>query len=306
MKAKTAEELKAEDLVNLLRRRFASQNGAYNRSVVLEQVPDGTGMNQSHWIDVAVFEMWPSKGLSRLAFEIKVTRSDFLRELQTPDKHKWCRDSFHEFWFVAPKDVVQIEELPQGIGWMYPRGDKLCIARHAIRNPTPILGDNLLAGFMRAAYKEIEASTKLRAEKILGDSTDYKHASLYREAVLRFLHERGILPVYEVTADNVYSKLSDATLDKQLKQDSDQLLRVSQSFQRAVASLSTLFLVIAKKSLIARNELGDYLVKTYGTRDEDAIEVLRELGKDSKISDYQKRYLELVELLLNWENLSNG
>lgn len=306
MKAKTAEELKAEDLVNLLRRRFASQNGAYNRSVVLEQVPDGTGMNQSHWIDVAVFEMWPSKGLSRLAFEIKVTRSDFLRELQTPDKHKWCRDSFHEFWFVAPKDVIQIEELPRGIGWMYPRGDKLCIARHAMRNPTPILGDNLLAGFMRAAYKEIDTASKLTVKTVLSNSGEYKEMTAYREAVQRFLHERSVPPPYEVKADDIYSKLNEATMDKQLKKDCDQLLAVSGKFQRAIANLATLFLVIANKSLIARNEMGDYIVNAYDVRDEEGIKLLKELAKESKIDDYRKRYVELIEVIMNWESLTNG
>jgi hypothetical protein len=306
MKAKDTQELKAEDIVNLLRRRFASHNGAYNRCVVLEQVPDGTGLVQNRWIDVAVFEMWPSKGLTRSAFEIKVSRSDFLRELNTPEKHKWCLDSFHEFWFVAPKGVIQLEELPKGIGWMYPRGEKLCIARHAIRNAKPVLSDELLAGFMRAAYKGIEAATKLTSESVLADSTEYKNTSLYREAILRFLQERGIPPPYEVTVENIYSKLVEATLDKQLKQDCDQLLAVSGTFQRTIANLATLFLVIAKRSLIARNEMGDYIVKAYNIRDEDSIEILKEMGKASKMSDYQKRYAEVIELLLNWESIANG
>jgi hypothetical protein len=306
MKTKAVTEFKAEDLVNLIRHRYTSQNGVYNKAVVLEQVPDGTGMNQNRWIDVAVFEMWPSKGLSRSAFEVKVSRSDFLRELQIPDKHKWCRECFHEFWLVAPKGVIQLEELPIGIGWMYPRGDKLCIARHALRNATPKLNDELLAGFMRAAYKGIEAATRLTAETILADSTEYKNTSLYREAVLRFLHERGIAPVYEVTVDGIYTKLAEATLDKQLKQDCNQLLSVSGTFQKTIANLATLFLVIAKRSLIARNEMGEYLVKAYDVRDEDAIEILREMGKGSKMSDYQKRYAEIIELLLNWESIASG
>lgn len=299
-------EFKAEDLVNLIRCRYASQNGAYNRSVVLQQVPDGTGTSQSRWIDVAVFEMWPSKGLTRSAFEVKVSRSDFLRELQIPDKHKWCRDSFHEFWFVAPKEVIQLAELPQGIGWMYPRGDRLCIARHAIRNATPVLDDRLLAGFMRSAYKEIEVASKLTTKTVLDNSTEYKEAISYREAVQKFLHERSTPLPYEAKAVDIYSKLNEATLDKQLKRDCNQLLTVSGSFQRAIANLLTLFLVIAQKSLIARNELGDYIVNTYNVKDEESITILKELAKDSKVSDYRKRYAELIEVLMNWEHFGNG
>jgi len=306
MKNKKGKELKAEDLVALLRNRYESKNGLYNQTVVLEQVPDGTGLVQNRWIDVAVFEMWPSKGLTRSAFEIKVSRSDFLRELGAPEKHKWCLDSFHEFWFVAPKDVIQIEELPIGIGWMYPRGETLCIARHAIRNAKPVLSDELLAGFMRSAYKGIKAATKLTAEAVLADSTEYKRTSLYSEAVLRFLHERGIPPPSAITVEDIYLKLNEATLDKQLKKDCDQLLAVSGTFQKTIANLATLFLVIAKRSLIARNEMGDYIVKAYNIRDEDSIEILKEMAKTSKLSDYQKRYAEVIELLLNWEIIANG
>jgi len=295
-----AKEYKASDLVALIRRRYSATNGAYNRSVVLEQVPDGTGMMQGRWIDVAVFEMWPSKGLTRSAFEVKVSRSDFLRELQTPNKYKWCLESFHEFWFVAPKDVIQLAEIPKGIGWLYPRGNKLCTGRHPLRNPTPILTDELLAGFMRAAHKEIEAATKSTEKSILAKSDEYKIASLYREAVSRFLNERGIAPAYDVTVDAIYGKLAEATYDKQVKEDCNQLLRISSSFQHSIANLATLFLVISKRALLARNELGEYITKSYGQHD-DAIEVLKELRKDPKVSDYQKRYTELIELLLNWE-----
>jgi len=305
MKAKATKEYKATDLVALIRRRYAATNGAYNRSVVLEQVPDGTGMIQNRWIDVAAFEMWPSKGLTRSAFEVKVNRSDFLRELQSPEKYKWCIQSFHEFWFVAPKDVIQLAEIPKGIGWLYPRGGKLCTARHPLRNPKPILTDELLAGFMRAAYKGIEAANNLTEHNILAKSAEYKNTGFYREAVSRFLHERGIPPPYEVTVDDIYLKLVEATYDKQVKQDCNQLLQISGSFQHSIANLATLFLVIAKRALLARNELGEYIVKSYGQHDDDAIEVLKELSKDPKVSDYQKRYAELIELLMNWESLSD-
>ena len=305
MRNQKSENLTAEDLVCLLRKRFETRNGLYNKCVLLEQVANGTGMDQSRWIDAAVFEMWPSKGLTRSAFEVKVSRSDFLRELQIPDKHKWCIDSFHEFWFVAPKSVIQLEELPKGIGWMYPRGERLCIARHAMRNAKPVMNDELLAGFMRAAYKGIEAATKLTTQTVLADSTEYKNTGMYREAVLRFLNERSIPPPYDITSEAIYSKLNEATMDKQLKHDCEQLLYVSGSFQKSIANLVTLFLVIAKRSLIARNEMGEYITRTFNIRDEYAIEILKEIGKDPKVSDYQKRYLQLIELLMNWEEFNS-
>lgn len=304
--SKATKDYKAPDLVSLIRHRYAASNGAYNRSVVLEQVPDGTGTLQGRWIDVAVFEMWPSKGLTRSAFEVKVSRSDFLKELQIPEKHKWCLESFHEFWFVAPKEVIQLAEIPHGIGWLYPRGEKLCIARHPLRNPKPVLTDELLAGFMRAAYKGIEAANNITERDILENSTEYKNCGFYREAVLRFLHEHEVNIPYETTMDAIYAKLNEATMEKQLKRDCHHLLEISGEFQRSIAGLATLFLVIAKRALLARNEMGDYIIKSFGGHDDEAIEILKELARDSKTSDYRKRYAEVIELLLNWENIANG
>jgi hypothetical protein len=144
----------AEYLVNLIRQRYpVYRDDGFHRYVVLEQVPDGTGMYQGHWIDVAVFHMWPSSGLLRSAFEIKISRSDFLRELQYPNKYKWVQDSFHEFWYVAPQGVIKREELPANAGWLCPRANKLTVKRHAVKNENPKLDDLLLAGFMRAAAK---------------------------------------------------------------------------------------------------------------------------------------------------------
>jgi hypothetical protein len=108
--------MKASDLVNLIRAKYETNSRGFNPYVILEQVPDGTGGYQNRWIDVAVFQMWPSKGLSRSAFEVKIDRADFIHELSHPEKHQWCKDCFHQFWIVAPKDIVQIEELPIGVG----------------------------------------------------------------------------------------------------------------------------------------------------------------------------------------------
>ncbi len=294
---------KAEDLVELLRARFQTRNNGFNPCVVLEQVPDGTSLHQGHWIDVAVFQMWTSKGLSRSAFEVKVSRADFLNELSHPEKHQWCLDCFHQFWFVAPKEIIQLEELPVGVGWMYPRGDKLCIARHAVPNATPKLDDVLLAGFMRAAYKGIEESRKVAERELLDNSQEYQHAKWYMEAVMKFLESRGHLYFTPKSSEDVRTALEEATMDKQLKQERDHLLALSGRFQQDIAGLVNLFLVVASKSLLARDEMGKFIVERYGGQDDNGLEALKEIAKSAKASEYQKRYAELIETLLNWERV---
>jgi len=299
-------EYKAEDLVNLIRFKYATEHNGYNPCVVLEQVPDGTGFAHSHWIDVAVFQMWHSKGLSRSAFEIKISRSDVLNELSHPEKHQWCLDCFHQFWIVAPKQTIQIEELPARVGWMYPRGGKLCVARHAVPNPTPRLDDALLAGFMRAAYKGIQESHKNNERSILDNSREYQTAKWYMEATLKFLESRNVLYLIPNSANDVQEALEQATMDKQLKQERDNLLSISGRFQRDIASLLNLFLIIAHKSLVARDEMGKLIVKQYGGEDTEGLAILKEVAKNSKSSNHQKQYAELIELLLNWEGIQHA
>ncbi len=296
-------DYKAADLVRLLRARYRTEDNGYNPCVVLEQVPDGTGGFQGRWIDVAVFQMWQTKGLSRSAFEVKVSRSDFLNELNQPEKHRWCREYFHYFWFVAPKDVVQVEELPAGAGWMYPRGEKLCVARHAAHNPSPKLDDVLLAGFMRAAYKGIEESKKVAERGVLDSSIEYQHAKWYMEAGMKFLQARGDRYFVPDSATDILKMLEEATMDKQLQQDRDYLLGIAGRFQRGVAGLLNLFLIIANRSLLARDAMGKLIIERYGGNDEESLAALREVAKSARASDQQKRYAELIDLMLHWEEV---
>lgn len=295
--------MKAEDLVKLIRRKYPLDRPDGRQShVVLEQVPDGTGMYLGHWIDAVVFSLWASKGLTRSAFEVKITRSDFIHELQNPLKHKWALECFHEFWFVAPEDVIQIDELSPNIGWLCPRGSKLVIKRHAVQNPNPKLDDVLLAAFMRAASKEISKVSQATAKDILGGSEEYRRAKVYQDAISTFLNQRGISKYQDsATVEEVLKWLDDATMDKQLKQDREHLIRIASHFQREIVSLLNLFLIIANKSLIARDKLGRHIVSAYGGQDDDSVKMLKGLSKNSKALDIQKRYAETVELLLNWD-----
>lgn len=296
--------MKAEDLVKMVRQRYPTERpDGYQKYVVLEQVPDGTGYGQSRWIDVAVFDMWPSKGLLREAFEIKVSRSDFVRELQNPNKYKWVQESFHCFWFVAPQDVIQLAELPANVGWMAPRGNKLVVKRHAVRNPDPKLDDTLLAAFMRAAAKEIVRVTKTSVRETLDNSEEYQLAKLHQAAVRTFIKQRGItrFEPETYTMEDVVNWLEEATMDNQLKEDREHLLIITGQFQRQIVSLLKVFLAIANKSLLARNELGEYIIHHYGGQDQESVETLKEHIKSSKRLNMEKHYVQFLELLLNWD-----
>jgi len=295
--------IQAEDLVKLIRQRYPlNRPNGFQSHVVLEQVPDGTGRYQGHWIDAVVFSLWESIGLFRSAFEVKISRSDFIRELQNPLKHKWALECFHEFWFVAPKDVIQLAELPPNIGWMCPHGNKLTIKRHAVQNPNPKLDDVLLAAFMRAASKEIDKVSRLTTKDVLESSDEYRIANICKDAVTTFINQRSVSKYRDPsTAEELLEWLNDATMDSQLKQDREHLLGIAARFQGEIVCLLNLFLIIANKSLLARDKLGKYIVSAYGGDDQENVEELKKYAKDTKGLDSQKRYAQMVELILNWD-----
>ena len=61
--------------------------------------------------------LWPSRGLHLHGFEIKVSRSDWLRELKSPAKADKMFRYFDRWWLaVADKDIVRNGELPETWG----------------------------------------------------------------------------------------------------------------------------------------------------------------------------------------------
>jgi hypothetical protein len=164
---------KSSQLVQLIRLRYP-----HDGFVVMEQVPNWTDGRCSSWIDVVVVNTWPTRGFVRRAFEIKVSRSDFRSEIRSLVKNAWVAERFHEFWYVAPQDVIKTEELPPHVGWLKPsaRGNSLQVVVPAFKNPNPVLDNLLLATLCRAASKrsvpEIPRSfrrSKYRTFRLKGD-----------------------------------------------------------------------------------------------------------------------------------------
>ncbi len=97
----------------LVAKRFPSPAFAY-----LTQVRNGTGFarKQDRTADAIAVSCYPSRGLYLIGVEIKVSRSDWRKELADPQKaadmQKYCR-----YWYIAAqKGVVLLGELPSNWG----------------------------------------------------------------------------------------------------------------------------------------------------------------------------------------------
>jgi hypothetical protein len=69
------------------------------------------GVDGDRYIDLlAVSCRWT------VAYEFKVTREDFLKELSDPNKRREATEIASQFSFCAPAGIIKIDELPTGAG----------------------------------------------------------------------------------------------------------------------------------------------------------------------------------------------
>lgn len=137
----------ARELENLLAERYKAPEWA-----IAFDVASATGAQACRRADAVAMGLWPSKGLDLHAFEIKVSRSDWRREIQDPTKAR-AFDRFADFfWIVAPPKVVPLEELPATWGLLEASKarDKIRVRRPATKTEAEPIPRRLLAGLLRA------------------------------------------------------------------------------------------------------------------------------------------------------------
>lgn len=75
----------------------------------------GNGCQQE--LDAWAISCWSSAGeKSRITYEVKLSRSDYFRELKDPPKRKLGLMLSNFFYFVTPAGLVKPEELPPECG----------------------------------------------------------------------------------------------------------------------------------------------------------------------------------------------
>lgn len=97
-------------MVNALKARHPE-----NAWVFATEVNTSTGYDAPHndgpggirRIDAFALALWPSRNFQRVAYEIKVSRSDWLSEIQNPIKRAQAWHLSNEFWFAAPESIVK-------------------------------------------------------------------------------------------------------------------------------------------------------------------------------------------------------
>lgn len=86
--------------------------------IALDELRVGTGYGKDadQRIDFWAMQAIPSKRFRRVAYEIKVSRADFLNELKQPRKRARALLLSNEFYFVTLPGIVKAGELPPEAG----------------------------------------------------------------------------------------------------------------------------------------------------------------------------------------------
>lgn len=175
--------MKDSEIHSLLRKKFPEKEYA-----LLKEVSDASGFNRRASADFIFMNLWPSRGLTLNAIEVKAHRSDWLSELKKPDKAERIGKYCDLFWLLTTNSgVAKIEEIPATWGWMNIDKGKLKILKSPTKRdvePQPISRDFLAALLKRAGDKtdwllrsEIQEKIDAEVDRKMAIFTNEAHRS---------------------------------------------------------------------------------------------------------------------------------
>jgi hypothetical protein len=120
------------DIESMLWNRYTEKG----EHAVIFNVPNVVGVGQSRRCDAVAIGMWQSSGRLIQGFEIKVSRSDWLREVKAVDKADPFIERCDKWWLVtADVAIAKSEEVPDAWGWLTATKSGLRVQRPARQLP---------------------------------------------------------------------------------------------------------------------------------------------------------------------------
>ncbi len=166
---KKRKTLTEEEVVARLRTKYGDETKGW---VVFEQVASGTGAMSRRYADAVAMNLWPSKGLEILGFEVKSSRGDWLRELRSRRKVEDGVYRYCDRWYVVAggPGIVELDEVPKNWGLLEPSGRGLKVTKVAPELSPDDVERIFLACVLRraATAKNFTSADALRAERNRG------------------------------------------------------------------------------------------------------------------------------------------
>ena len=160
------------EMLDLLHRRFGqrSYNGGIDapRYICAEHIRIRAGF-EARTMDFLAVDTWESSmrsgSLTVHGVEVKVSRSDWLRERKNPDKSVQTMAYATNCWLAVPAlTVARPDELPDGWGLLHIVRNRGLVAKvQPARRHTGSLAPTAIAGLLRAVVKTAEARVIVKA-----------------------------------------------------------------------------------------------------------------------------------------------
>lgn len=147
------------DVRQALKARYAAPEYAF-----MAEVSNSTGAGARRSADAIAVSLWPSRGIEFIGFEIKVARSDWLRELKQPAKAEEIARFCDRWWIAAAPGVVLDGELPGGWGLQVLEGSKLKTHKEAPLLESCPVSKSFVAAVLRRAVEQVVPEVQMKAE----------------------------------------------------------------------------------------------------------------------------------------------
>lgn len=165
-----------------LRERFCSPEFSF-----FEEVGD-SGSGSGVYADGVAINMWASRGYAITGFEVKASRSDWLRELKKPEKSEPILSKCDYWYLVAAEGVYQDDEVPVNWGILSFKDGKLREKRKAPKLEPKEITRAFVAQMFRRGHAKEERDISARVAKALQSDRD-AYQKRVDEAVARKTRE---------------------------------------------------------------------------------------------------------------------
>jgi hypothetical protein len=190
-------------MYRLLADSVCKDSGNGPNAVIAPSVRSAAGFDARRTIDAVALGLWPSRGMLLDGYEIKVSRSDWLRELKNPAKAEEFAGLVDRLWLVvSDAAIVKDGELPDGWGLLVKSGERLRAKVKAQRLTTgnglpPRFGRSFLVPLLRAMNAvppDMREALREEAERQVSVQSQYDAEELakLREQVEAFEKGAGI------------------------------------------------------------------------------------------------------------------
>lgn len=153
---------------NALRTKYGPKEWA-----IMFEVRDAAGFAGNRSADAVAMNLWPSRGLAVHGFEVKVSRSDWQRELAAPEKSAAIQQFCDHWWIVTTPGIVKAGELPPTWGLQELHSGKLVVKVEAPKLVAAPLTRGFMACMLRRASEvdadEVKTAVDAQVAAMRGD-----------------------------------------------------------------------------------------------------------------------------------------